>query len=236
MATTDKPGLLAQLARRMAAGDGPLESRLCKAYLAILGGDGAALTLAYDRPERVTLCSTDEVSSRLDDLQDVLGEGPSTEAFRTGELTIADLHEARQPWPLFADAARKAVGALVMYALPMRPHREVLGVLTVYHRVEVDLMDRGAAEFLTDAIGAALLRDPAPSRGDFRTGPWSTRAGVHQAAGMIVAQLGISPDDAMALLRAHAFAHDSSLAAVAEQILTRSLVFTDHDTAGDENR
>ncbi len=32
-------------------------------------------SLAFTRPERVILCATDDTAARLEDLQDVLGEG-----------------------------------------------------------------------------------------------------------------------------------------------------------------
>lgn len=228
---------MSQLARLIAdvnqAGD-PLESRLCRAYLAILGGDGAALTLAYTKAQRVTLCTTDEIAAQLEDLQDVLQEGPGQDAYSSGEIRVADLAATSTSWPLFADAARKAVGAVLVRALPMRPNAEVVGVLTVYHRNVGAVVDQADAQFLSDAIGAALLRDPWSTGGDFRTGPWATRSGIHQATGMVIAQLRIDPADALALLRAHAFAENTSLADVAERIVNRQLAFTDPD--GDENR
>src|SRR4051794_16191019 len=78
MTDLDRISLLARLARAVAneGSDRPLEERLCRAYLSILGGDGAALTVSYTRPGRITLCVTDDVAARLEDLQDVLGEGP----------------------------------------------------------------------------------------------------------------------------------------------------------------
>jgi AmiR/NasT family two-component response regulator len=62
---------------------------------------------------------------------------------------------------------------------------------------------------------------------------WLARDRVNQACGMVVAQLGIAPADALAVLRAHAYAHDTSLAAIAHQVLSRELDFSapdDHTT------
>jgi hypothetical protein len=42
---------------------------------------------------------------------------------------------------------------------------------------------------------------------------------------MIVAQLRIRPNDALAVLRAHAFAHGSTVAVVADAVLRRELDF-----------
>src|SRR5687767_5228781 len=74
--------VLGELAR-LAAGPRaePLPIRLVRACAVILGVDGAAITLANTRPERVTLCVTDDTAARLEDLQDVLGEGPSARAY-----------------------------------------------------------------------------------------------------------------------------------------------------------
>jgi hypothetical protein len=70
MTQLDKPRLPARLARTVAtaAGQELLEACLCQAYLSILGGEGAALTLAYNKLERVTLCATDDIAARLEDL------------------------------------------------------------------------------------------------------------------------------------------------------------------------
>jgi hypothetical protein len=229
MGDLDRTTLLARLARLIAEDDAglPLETRLCRAYLAIIGGDGAALTVAYTLPERVTLCTTDDVAARLEDLQDVLGEGPGPTAYVSEQIAAADLRSETGQWPLFTDAARKIPGASALYAVPMRPWNDgVIGVLTV-HQNSIELPNAEQAQFLANAIGAALVKGP-PVESDLRSGPWSARSHVHQATGMVVAQLRISPEDALALLRAHAFSHDTTLAAVAEQIIHRRLQFTDH--------
>ncbi len=74
------------------------------------------------------------------------------------------------------------------------------------------------------AVGAALLREPEIEQIDFR-GPWLRRARVHQATGMVAAQLGLTTDDAMAVLRAHAFALEVSLDQVSDELVSRRLVF-----------
>jgi hypothetical protein len=97
----------------------------------------------------------------------------------------------------------------------------------------------GVAQFLADALGAALLRDPG-SQAELAPGPWSSRAQIHQATGMVVAQLKINSEDALVLLRAHAYAHDTSLDAIAAEVVGRQLDFSAPDPHGDsfgnENR
>ncbi|MCW2495856.1 ANTAR domain-containing protein [Jatrophihabitans sp.] len=238
---SDKARLLAQLARAVAAhADAhPLPLRLCLACVRILGVDGCALTVAYTNANRVTLCATDPVAERLEDLQDVLGEGPGPEAYESGRLIVARLGadgDAAGRWPMFNESAHAAVGALTLYALPMRPDSVTLGVLTLHQRAAEQLeYDLEVAQFLADALGAALLND-ARAETDLLSGPWSSRSQIHQATGMVVAQLRISPADALVLLRAHAYAHDTSLAAIAADVLQRRLDFSTTDDSGDETR
>jgi hypothetical protein len=229
MDQVDRTTLLAQLARQIAeyGPDQPLETRLCRAFLALVGGDGAAITLSYTEPGRVTLCATDDVAARLEDLQDVLGEGPGPTAYVAGTAMATDLRVDRGRWPLFTDAARTVPGVRTVYAVPMRPGQHTIGVLTV-HQNAGDLPDSEHAQFLADAIGAALMKDPPPPvESELDPGPWSARAKIHQATGMVLTQLQISPADAMALLRAHAFSRSITLAEVAEQVTSRRLRFSD---------
>lgn len=229
MGDLDRTTLLARLARLIAvdAIDQPLETRLCRAYLSMMGGNGAAITLSYTLPDRVTLCATDDLAARLEDLQDVLGEGPGPTAYQTATMAVADLRSEQGPWPLFTDAARAIPSEDLLYAVPMSPGPGVIGVLTVHQEATTDLPDQEHAQFLANAIGAALIKDPPPFESELRSGPWSARSGIHQATGMVVAQLRISPDDALALLRAHAFSHNLTLAAVADLIRGRRLHFSD---------
>ena len=232
MATPDKGELLARLARAIADSTGAsLESRLCRAYLEILGGDGVSLTLADGLPDRVMLHSTDAAATRLDELHEVLGEGPSTQAYRSSTITTLDLHASASAWSTFAAAARASVGELIIHAVPISPAGHVLGVLTAHRTTTVGLPDADIAQFLADAIGTALLHNPDSYLEDLGSWGWSERATIHQATGMVVMQLKLSTTDAAALLRAHAFAHASSLGDVARLVVSRELRFADPDTS-----
>ncbi len=236
----DKASVLAELARVVAkqdAGD-TLPGRLCAAAVAITGASGVSLTIAYTAPHRVTLCSTDDVSARLEDLQDVLGQGPGPWAYRTGHQVRMDIGPGPDEgfddrWPAFDSATRRAFTTMQLTAVPIHPDSETLGVLSYYwpHATR-ERLDEATTQFLADAVGVALLKDPdelAPDSG----GPWANRASVHQATGMVVAQLGVGADDALALLRAHAFAHGWPLARVAQSVLSRQLDFAGVDAETD---
>ncbi|MCU1657030.1 MAG: hypothetical protein JWO57_1686 [Pseudonocardiales bacterium] len=225
---TDKAKILAQLAQLVAADNRreALAERLVEACRLILDVDGAAITIENTTLQRITLCATNDVAARLEDLQEILGEGPSHDAFTTGEPVVATLDASQPRWPEFGAAVRRAVGSVTVHAMPMRPGGQVIGVLCLLQQPAVEapeLLD--GAQFLSDAVGAALLSEPPRDEGVTDTGPWSTRAEIHQATGMVIAQLGLQPGDALAILRAHAFADDTTLSEIAHQVVLRRLDF-----------
>jgi hypothetical protein len=227
---TNKTALLAKLARLAAvnASHQHLADRLCEASRLILGADGAWITVQDGSNQRLPLSQTNHVATVLEDLQDLVGQGPCLDAYRHETpmvMTVRDQPDAR--WPEFSRAAWHNVGALTVHAFPMRPGGDLFGVMAVY-LVHADgpAESDETAQFLADAIGAALLRDPIPQVGSGQDdGMWSARAEVHQATGMVIVQLHIPADDALAILRAHAYAHDTTLADIAHQVITRQLDF-----------
>lgn len=203
----------------------PLPYRLCHAARDLLGADGAAITLENSTPARVTVCATDRRAERLEDLQDVLGEGPCPQAYAAGKLTTAPLGTAAAArWPEFAASARKIIGpAGVVWSVPLRPANQTLGTLSLYRLSQGPLAEPlDAAQAVADKIGALLLIDPQGVL-DSPEGGWSSRAVVHQAAGMLIAQLGVHADGALAILRCYAFARGSELIHVARAVVEREL-------------
>lgn len=228
--TADFGDLLARLTRAVAqAAPGSLSQRLCTAYRDLAGATGAAITVRYGTPERVTLAVTDQAAGRLEDLQDVVGEGPGHAAWRTGQIEIGTLPvRSTSRWSLFDAAAEDVVDSASIHAVPMRPSRETFGVATLYQVPRADQplrLDRAELQFLANALGAALLRDATALEEEHAAGPWASRAQIHQATGMVVAQLHVSPEDALALLRAHAYAHQASLSHIAASVVERRLTF-----------
>jgi len=80
-------------------------------------------------------------------------------------------------------------------------------------------------------LGLRTDPNPARPRGDATAG-WldhsmGSRAEVHQATGMVLAQLGVSAAEALARLRAYAFVEQRLLIDVARDVVARALVFTE---------
>ncbi|WP_158602810.1 GAF domain-containing protein [Jiangella rhizosphaerae] len=232
---TTRAEVTSRLAQAVAdAGPGaPRAARLGETCRSILDADGIAIVLACTLPQRLTVCITDDVVARVENLQDVLGEGPGVDAYRSGRAVAASVgpDDAARAWPVFAEAALREAGPLTMLAVPVPVGAEVLGVLTAYRTgrgrpaPEAELTTHLAA-----AIGVTLLHDleidhhPDPAEPDGEpAGVWAARAEVHQATGFLMARLGLSPDDALALLRARAFAAGVALGEVARKVLDRAV-------------
>jgi len=237
MSETDDQRALSKFATVLASlnREESLTARLCEAGRRMLDADGASMTLDYTGNGRLLVHATDELSAKLDDLQDVVGEGPSFEAAITGEVVVARLGDGDEDrWALFSDRLDSLgfVGTLV--AVPLRADLSVLGVLSLHRRGPDQDEDLVSARFLGATVGTALLQDPRVGRPDqVSKEAWATRSQIHQATGMIVAQVGVRTEDAMALLRGHAFARNTSLLDVARDIIERRVNFRDFTIEGD---
>lgn len=209
---------------------------LCAACAAGLSRlDGAGVTLIAESGARERICATDEVVSRLEELQFVLGEGPCVDAFaqRRPVLTAdlkADVVRAR--WPAFAPAARLA-GANALFVFPMQVGAIRLGVVSWYLGSPGELSAAEVADALifTDLATVVLLREQSEeNRRGAPDGGYAhplLRAKVQQATGMISVQLGVGLDAALSRLRAYAFAAERPIDEVAEDVISHRVRFHD---------
>ena len=211
-----------------------LAAQICRACLDGLDVDGAAISLLTTSVSRETLWATDPVAELLEDLQFTLNEGACMEAATTGHPVAVsdvhhDVHAAR--WPIFAAAVAEQTRARALFALPLQWGVVNLGVLDLYRAAPGQLSKPQWNDALSAADTAALMMlgqrtNPGEQDGGWLDSAFSHRAEVHQATGMVLAQLGISADDALARLRAHAFVHQRLLIDIARDVVDRRLVFT----------
>jgi hypothetical protein len=158
------------------------------------------------------------------------GRGPGVDAAASGELVLeADLGAVPTArWPVFTPAALE-LGVRAVFAVPLQIGAIRLGILLA-QRDATGPMDGGALTDLLVFAGAAtsaLLESAAAGSGPERLPeqPSGYRAEVHQATGMISAQLEVSQADALIRLRAYAFSHRRGLADVAADVVARRLRF-----------
>jgi len=220
-------------------------NQLCHACVDLLDVDGAAISLMHEGATRGTFGSSGDLSRRLDEFQFTLGEGPCLDAVAKGEpILVADLAAIKeQRWPAFTGALL-GVGVRAVFALPVAIGAVPVGALDLFRHQPGSLHGEQlggslhAAELaalpLLDLMGADLDWSAAgdgESDGD-GDGAWSElasleRVEVYQATGMIMAQLGVGPAEALVRLRAHAFAHDQTASEVAWAVVERRLSFDD---------
>jgi hypothetical protein len=213
----------------------PTSFRLCEAGRLMMGADGAALTLMTGSQAMVVAAATDEMASRLEDLQDVVGEGPSRAAFEVGGVQVADFGATGDAGSgVLHQHVRRLGFTGVVVSVPLRPHDTTIGTLTTHAPAPPASADLQAAALLGVAIGTALLQDTTiGARDDSFADGWGGRAQVHQATGMVISQTGVRPEDALALLRGQAFVNDVSMVEVAQQIVDRRINFRDFTIEGD---
>lgn len=209
--------------------------RLCAACLPLLGIDAAAISLIDEGQSRGTFGASDAAARELDALQFTCGEGPCLEATRTmAPVLIPDLQSPQeQRWPAFRDAAHRA-GVRAVFAVPVRVGRIGLGALDLFRSgpgalsftqvTDAALIADAGAQILLDLVDDGV--DGAPRAAPLEQ--WAqvaslSRIDVYQATGMIMAQLEVSPVDALVRLRAYAFAEEMSASAVAQLIISRRL-------------
>jgi len=230
--------LLVRLARGLARNrsEATLPVRLCAVYRDLVGAEGGSISMDFASSDRVVLCSTDAHSARLEDAQDVVREGPSLDAFRTGvAVTGLSAGEQERRWPILAEFVDSSFPETALHAFPITPEGQVVGALLVYRmRVRELSLDTEQAQFLANAVGIALLGEL--SSDSLTDEGWLARDRVDQATGMVSAQLQVAPEDARAVLRAHAYAHDASLPEVSGWVLSRTLTFADPNSTDGTTR
>lgn len=175
--------------------------------------------------------ATDERSRELEDLQFTLGEGPALEVMDGGTLVVVtDMtgSEASLRWPMFApEAIDRGVKSII--AVPIQAGAIKVGVVDCYRELAGLPSVNGQAEALVcaeAAITLAVADVDGPGLAELIDLEFTQhRAQVHQATGMVSVQLDIGLADALARLRAHAFAHGRRLSEVAEDVVLRRFAF-----------
>jgi hypothetical protein len=227
--TEDRLGRI--LAALSAAGaDSWASVGLCAVCPDIVGVDGAGVMLMSGDIPRGSLCTTNAVSHLIEELQYTLGEGPCVDAYQQNRVVAEpDLAEpVASRWLAFTPPAL-AAGVRAVFGYPLRVGSVRLGALNLYRRWASPLSDDQHADALVLADVAArwVLEAQAGAPPDAMAAELEIGAdfhfSVHNAAGMVSAQLGISVTEALIRLRAFAFTSDRLLTDVAMDIIARRL-------------
>ena len=208
---------------------------LCEVGAKVTEMSGAGIMLMSGDVPTGSVCTTNDVSALIEDLQYSLGEGPCVDAYNEDRPVLEpDLAHPSEPrWPAFSAPVLEA-GARAVFGFPLHVGAVRLGALNLYrdragplsedqHADAVVMAEVAAQAVLAMQAGAAPgeLAAELEAAGDFRYV-------VHQASGMVAAQLNVSVGVALIRLRAYAFANDRPLDQVAEDVVARRMRFDGH--------
>jgi hypothetical protein len=221
------------LARLVGSGAPELGTkRLCEVCAEVTGMSGAGIMLMSGDVPRGSVCTTNKVSALIEQLQYALGEGPCVDAYNQDRPVLEpDLADPGTPrWVAFAGPAIEA-GVRAVFGFPLQVGAVRLGALNLYRDRPGALTVEQHADALVMADVAAqavlVLQANAPPgklAAELEAGA-NFQYVVHQASGMVAAQLEISVGQGLIRLRAYAFGNDRPLAEVAQDVVARVLRF-----------
>lgn len=221
------------LLNRLLGADGQLETqRLCDLCAEVVGVTGAGIMLMSGETPRGSICTTDEVSALIETLQYELGEGPCVDAYHHDRpVAEPNLRDPAAPrWMAFTPPV-VAAGARAIFGFPLQVGAVRLGALNLYRDSAGPLssVQHGDALLMADIAAQALLLLQANAPAGVIAKELEVNADfqyvVHQASGMVAAQLGVTVGQALIRLRAHAFGNERTLVDVARAVVDRELRF-----------
>jgi GAF domain len=221
------------LARLSAAdGDDARAARLCEVCAEVVAISGAGIMLMSDQGPVGSVCTSNAVSESIESLQFALGEGPCVDAHNLSrpvlEPDLAEPVTAR--WLAFTPPALQA-GARAVFGFPMRIGAARMGAVNLYRDRPGALTDDQHANALVmagvaaRAILAMQAHAPPDALAHELDDGVNLHLVVHQASGMVAAQLEVTIAEALVRLRGHAFAADRALTDVASDVVARRLRF-----------
>ena len=155
-------------------------------------------------------------------------DGPCWEAMRTGDyVTIEDL-STEDRWPGYVERALE-LGFSAVDAIPLRLRDTRVGALNVFRSGQPALTsrDKRAIRALADVATIGLLQaravQEAETSAEHLDVALRSRVVIEQAKGIIAESLGLGMGDAFDRLRAHARNNNRKLAAVARDVIDRSM-------------
>jgi hypothetical protein len=202
--------------------------RMCRAAVRELSATGVGISVLSRGSDPMTIAASSEASVLVEELQFTLGEGPCIDAFASrSPVLVPDLSAtATTTWPGYAPAAHDH-GVRAVFAFPLQVGIARLGALDIYRdhtgSLSSEILSR-ALTFAEVAMQALLDARSGPDEvADLMDDSDGNFLEVFQAQGMVLAQLGVSAEEALSRLRAYAYAHDRRLIDVARDVTARRL-------------
>jgi hypothetical protein len=226
------PERVARVAAALAIGERDPARSFCSASAALVGVAGSGVVLVSAGRVLGNVCVSDPVTEAVEEVQYALGEGPCIEAFRSKAPVLApDLASLELAgWAGFCEGAL-AAGMRAAFGFPLLVRPACIGALNFYHDRTGELGHEQFADALAAAhvttramLGWQSFAEPGSLAWQLEQVP-AHRAAIHQASGMVSVQASIPVEDALALLRAHAFAEARTVGEIATEVVAGRLRF-----------
>lgn len=174
--------------------------KICHLAVATIEGcECAGISLLHDGIVESHI-STDPAPRRLDEIQSETQEGPCVDAITEHEVFLTGDLRCEDRWTAFSRRAHDETGVTSVLALRLYVDELTMGALNLYST------DRNAFDDHDVAVGAVFASHAAVAMHDNRTrSDLEARADTHDVVGMakglLMAREGVSPDEALDILR-----------------------------------
>jgi GAF domain len=216
--------------RRWGEGSAALHAQpgLMTAVAEALNASGTALTLFGSDGTQTPAAASDPATRTAQHLEFTLGQGPAHTTLQLRRPVTAAGDQMHETWPVYGPAVAR-LGIRAVAAVPVVTAGATLGALTVFDPPMASNPDlesfRAAADTLAASLALGLASADAEELESWppilkQAGQWAV---VNQAAGMVSVQCHCTITDALALIRAHAFAENQPVDQVAAAIIDRTL-------------
>lgn len=216
-----------------------LPTVLARAAAQVLAVDAAGISF-MGGAHRVPLAASSAEAAVAERWQFSLGDGPCFAAYEHSEAVVADENTLQRRWPALSDQLHQCTRIRSVVTLPLGQDDTRIGALDLYSftaqpdtHLELPAAQLVAAMIHTSLLTASRMGEPADpvqqgeqagqgEQGEvawLNTAPIRRREKVWIAIGMVNATLGVDNPDALALLRARAYANDESLEDLVEDLV-----------------
>ncbi len=200
--------------------------RLCRVLALRLDLLGVVVRLAASDAGTGVVVAPSGAASALADLEVTAGEGPARTASAVRRpVLVTDLQgPAAAGWPGFCHLASDA-GLAAVFAFPLGVGAVGFGTLELFSSSACALprddlaLVRAFAELATEVLVDGDLTAADGNLSSSLARAFDYRAEIAQAQGMVMVDLGVTLAEAMARLRAHAFASGEPLLTLARRVV-----------------
>ena len=181
---------------------------------------------------RIPVGASDDAAAIAERLQFTAGEGPCLDAHALSRSVQATESTMAQRWPQFHSGLVTRTPFRAVTAIPLPYRLKGAGTVDLMFRSSADMaqLDMADADAVIAEVERLLLTDSAVEFSPVGLGPaWlsspaaDSRNAVFVALGFLNVGLDVSTSDALALLRAHAFATNRMVDEIAGDVIDRRL-------------